>query len=159
MGVFTYQGEAPLLPGQVALFRDEAFIGHSVLPLLRPGEERELDFGADDRVAIDYRFIEGEKGETGLIAQRFEEQRAYDIEITNHHKRPIEILVFDQLPVPLHEDIRVTLLEETTRPSEEDFEGRKGVLVWRASYGPGEARSIRLAYKVSYPEGMQVTGF
>ncbi|WP_455372142.1 mucoidy inhibitor MuiA family protein [Limibacillus halophilus] len=158
-GAFTHEGEAPLLPGVASLFRDGAFVGRLGLPLLRPGEERELDFGLDDRIAVDYRFIEGEKGFTGLINSRQRERRAFEIEVTNHHAQPIEITVFEQLPVALHEDIDVTLLDETTRPSVIDYEDRKGVIAWQGPYQPGETRKIRFAYLVSFPEDLPVAGF
>lgn len=158
-GSFTHEGKAPLLPGEVSLFRDGAFVGRLGLPLMRPGEEREIDFGLDDRIAVDYRFVEGEKGYTGLINSRRSERRAYEIEITNHHAQPIEITVFEQLPVALHEDIDVTLLDETTRPSALDYEDRKGVVAWKGPYQPGETRKIRFAYLVSFPESLPVAGF
>ena len=36
-GEIEYQGEAPLLPGPVAIFRDGMFVGTSAIDLLRPG--------------------------------------------------------------------------------------------------------------------------
>ena len=44
---------SPILPGQVALFRDGTFVGNGRLPQLSPGEEYELGFGADDARARD----------------------------------------------------------------------------------------------------------
>lgn len=49
---FTHGGEAPLLAGAVALYRDGVYIGQGHLPLVVKGEERELGFGADDAVKV-----------------------------------------------------------------------------------------------------------
>lgn len=56
---------SPILPGQVALFRDGTFVGHGRLPQLSPGEEYELGFGADDHVRVRHAIAEEKRGETG----------------------------------------------------------------------------------------------
>ncbi|MGI9462909.1 MAG: mucoidy inhibitor MuiA family protein, partial [Aestuariivirgaceae bacterium] len=49
---FTVNGETPLLPGRVLLFRDNVYMGQGALPLLSPGEDHALGFGTDDRIKI-----------------------------------------------------------------------------------------------------------
>ncbi|MGI9409036.1 MAG: mucoidy inhibitor MuiA family protein, partial [Hyphomicrobiaceae bacterium] len=60
--------EAPLLRGQVMLFRDQTFVGKGRLPQLAGGEMHELGFGADDAVRIKYAKIGETRGESGLIS-------------------------------------------------------------------------------------------
>jgi uncharacterized protein (TIGR02231 family) len=155
----AYDGEEPLLPGPVSVFRDGAFVGSSAMPMLRPGEDVKLSFGVDDKVRIDYRLETGQRSSEGLINKHQRLERRYLIEVTNHHARPMEITVLDQLPVPQDERIEVELLRTTTQVSERDLEKRKGVLAWRATYEPGETRTIRFGYAVTYPEGQAVPAF
>jgi uncharacterized protein (TIGR02231 family) len=155
----TFEGEAALLPGQVSLFRGDAYIGKVALPLTRPGEEVELSFGADDRVRIAYAFDTGERSRKGIFEKRRREERRYRIEVTNHHGRPLDVAVWDQLPVPQDERIQVELLPDSTPPTERDPEGLRGVVVWRRTYPPDEKVRILFGYAVSYPEGEQVPGF
>ncbi|MDH3473256.1 MAG: mucoidy inhibitor MuiA family protein [Rhodospirillales bacterium] len=154
-----HPGEDPLLPGAVNVFRDGAFVGTGDLPLLRPGEAHRLSFGVDEKVRVDYRLVEGERSREGLIKKARRSERRYRTEIANHHARPIEITVLDNLPVPRDERIKVELLDDSTPPSETDFEERKGVLAWTSSYAPAEKREILFGYAVTYPEGESLPGF
>jgi uncharacterized protein (TIGR02231 family) len=55
------KGESPILPGQVSLFRDGAYVGQSTFPLLRPDEEHALYFGTDDQVSVKRKVLKDEK--------------------------------------------------------------------------------------------------
>ncbi len=158
-GEITYEGDAPLLPGPVSVFRDEAFIGTSALALLRPGEDFKLSFGVDDKVRVSYRLETGERSREGIFNKNRRMERRYLIKVANHHKRAMEITVLDQLPVPQDEDIEVELLRTSTKVSERDVEDRKGVLAWRGTYKPGEERIIKFGYAVTYPVDHTVPGF
>ncbi|MDW7708850.1 MAG: mucoidy inhibitor MuiA family protein [Deferrisomatales bacterium] len=153
------QGPAPLLPGPVALFRGDTHVGRVSLPLVRPGEELELSFGADDRVRVVHAFETGERSRRGIFEKRRREERRYRMAVGNHHGRPLEVTVLDQLPVPRDERIHVELLEGSTPPTERDAEGVRGVVAWRRTYQPGEEVTIRFGYAVTYPEGETVPGF
>ena len=155
----TYDGEEPILPGPVSVFRDGAFVGTSAIPMLRPGEDVRLSFGVDDKVRVDYRLETGERSSEGIINKHLRLERRYLIEVTNHHARAMEIAVLDQLPVPRDEAIEVELLRGSTKVSERDVEKRKGVLEWRHTYEPGETRTIKFGYAVTYPDGQAVPGF
>ncbi len=141
------------------MFRDGAFVGTSAIPMLRPGEEVTLSFGVDDKVRVDYRLETGQRSSEGLITKHLRLERRYLIEVTNHHARAMEIAVLDQLPVPRDAAIEVALLRGSTQVSERDVENRKGVLAWRHSYQPGETRTIKFGYAVTYPDGQAVPGF
>jgi uncharacterized protein (TIGR02231 family) len=157
-GEVIYDGDTPLLPGPVALFRDGAFVGRSQLDLLRPGEQVKLSFGQDNRVEVDYRLEQGERSEQGIINKDQRIERRYIAVITNHHMREIEITLLDQIPVPRDERIEVEAIKGTTPPSERDVRKRKGVLAWRNLYAPGEERTIRFGYSVTYPKDTIIHG-
>ncbi|MET4805656.1 uncharacterized protein (TIGR02231 family) [Limibacillus sp. MBR-115] len=158
VGELDYDGEAPLLPGEVSIYRDGAFVGRQSFGLLRPSETREIAFGLDDRIAVEYRLVTGEVASAGIIANDRKESRLYAIKVQNHHARPIAISVLDQLPVSRHEEIEVALLDESTTPSEFDVEERKGVLAWRWNAEPGEVKDLRFGYSIRFPENMAVVG-
>ena len=154
----AYDGIDPLLPGPLSVFRDGAFIGNSSLAMLRPKEEIELGFGIDDKVRIDYRLEDGQQSTAGIFETKQHLDRHYRIEVANHHGKPIEVTVLDQLPVSQDERVDVELWSGTTKPSKQDWQDRKGVLAWTDSYAPDEKRVIRFGYGVTYPEGVAVAG-
>jgi uncharacterized protein (TIGR02231 family) len=155
----TYKGDSPLLPGPWQLQRDGNFVGSHNNPALRPGEKLALAFGADDAIEVDYKLLKNEREKQGLISREVNVQRRYRMTLTNHHKRKLPVSVFDQLPVSRDEDIKVTLADGSTRPSDRDVKDRAGVLEWKRSMDPGEKWIIHFGYDVSYPQDKKVPGF
>jgi uncharacterized protein (TIGR02231 family) len=154
----TYHGAEPLLPGQVAVFRDGAFVGTDVMDMLRPQEKEQLGFGVDDKVRVEYRLEDGEQSTGGLFTENNRVERRYRVEVANHHSKPMEITVLDALPVSQDERIEVEKLSGTTKPTTEDWEDHKGVLAWTYEFKPAEERIINFGYGVTYPEGTMVAG-
>ena len=154
----THVAEEPLLPGPVSVFRDGSYVGLSQIGVTPPGSELKLSFGADDKVKIDYRLVSNGQSEQGLISTARRIERQYRIAVANHHDRPIEITVLDQIPVSQDERISVELLKAGLKPTESDFDGRKGVLAWKFLYKPGEERVIDFRYAVTAPADVPVVG-
>ena len=89
---------SPVLPGAVSLFRDGTFVGTGALPVLSPGEDHELGFGADDQVRVRHAIADEKRGETGLISSARTDSRNYRITVKNMHERAVELVVHDQIP-------------------------------------------------------------
>lgn len=154
----TYQGQEPLLPGQVAVFRDGAFVGNDYMDMLRPQEEEQFGFGLDDKVRVEYRLEDGEQSTEGIFTTANRVERRYRIEVANHHAKPMEITVLDALPVSQDERIEVDQLGGTTKPTDDSWQDHKGVLAWTGEFKPGEEKIIKFGYAVTFPEGMAVAG-
>jgi len=154
----TYEGAEPLLPGQVSVFRDGAFVGTEPMDTLRPKEKEQFGFGIDDKVRVEYRLENGEQSTSGLFTDNRHVERRYRIEIANHHNKPMEVTVLDSLPVSQDERIEVAELGDSTRPTKTDWEAHKGVLAWTYELKPAEERVINFGYAVTYPEGTVVAG-
>ena len=158
-GVVKYADEDPLPAGELAVYRDGAFTGTGYLDILRPGEEAEISFGIDEGVSIAWRYDGEERSSGGIISKRTTVERRYTIEVQNLHRRAFDIEILDRLPVSQHENIEVRLLDSATPPDERDVGDEPGILAWRGRYEPGEERTIKLHYSVSYPKDQVVGGF
>jgi len=154
----TYEGAEPLLPGQVSVFRDGAFVGTEAMDMLRPKEKEQFGFGIDDKMRVEYRLENGEQSTSGIFTDNRHVERRYRIEIANHHGKPMEITVLDSLPVSQDARIEVEQLSDTTRPTTIDWEAHKGVLAWTYELKPAEERVIGFGYALTYPEGTAVAG-
>jgi uncharacterized protein (TIGR02231 family) len=146
----------PYLPGQISLFRDGTFVGTGLLPMLSPGQEHEIGFGADDSVRVRHAVIEDKRGETGLISSSQTDTRSFRITIKNLHERAIAISVLDQMPTSKQQDIKVELTGKTP-PTRRDVDDKRGVLAWETTLQPDEERQIEFGYRVSWPAGKSVT--
>ncbi len=146
---------SPLLPGQVALFRDAVFVGNGSLPLLAPEEEHELGFGVDDSIRVRHALAEEKRGETGIISTSKTDARSYRISVKNQHERAIQVSVLDQIPVSQHADITVELTGKSA-PSRRDVDNKRGVLAWDMKLEPNEERVIEFGYRAAWPAAKKV---
>jgi uncharacterized protein (TIGR02231 family) len=146
----------PLLPGQIALFRDATFVGNGRIPLLAPGEEHELGFGIDDSVRVRHVVAEEKRGESGIITTSKTDARSYRITVKNLHERPIPVTVLDQIPVSQNADIKVELTGKTA-PTKRDVDDKRGILAWEMTLAPDEERAIEFGYRVTWPAAKRVT--
>ena len=153
------KGDAPILPGQVSLFRDGAFIGKDYLQMLRPGDEADLGFGIDDNITVSRNTLKDERSEVGMITKDNVLERHYVTEIKNLRKTPVEIALFDVIPASRDESVRIEILKDATTPNyETDIKNKKGVTAWNFTLKPQEEVKAKLGWKVSWPKGKNISG-
>ena len=141
---------SPLLPGAVSLFRDGTFVGTGAFPVLSPGEDHELGFGADDQVRVRHAVSEDKRGETGLISSARTDSRNFRITIKNMHERAVQLVVHDQIPVSQNQDIKVDIVGPTA-PTKKDIDDKRGVIAFESKLEPEEERVIEFGYRVTWP--------
>ncbi len=156
MASFTLDGETPLLPGVVMLYRDGVFMGQGGLPLLAPGEDAKLGFGADDLIKVKRVEVNRMSGEEGLISTSNVETRAYDITVKNLHDFAVPVTILDQVPYSTWEEVTVDALPGMTAPTIRDFEKKRGVLAWNLDIEPKAEELIKHGFKVKLPRDMKV---
>ena len=153
---FVNDDEAPLLPGEVAIHRDGAYVGKARLKLTAPGDTVELGFGADDKVKVTRVPLRRRENEPSWIGQTKTDLREFKTTVKNLHAQPIRITVVDRLPFSENAAIQVEQLRETTPPTEKQVGDKRGVMAWSWDYAPGEQKEIRLAYRLKWPADRDV---
>ncbi len=156
MASFTLNGETPLLPGVVMLYRDGVFMGQGDLPMLAPGEEAKLGFGADDLIKVKRVEVKRMSGEVGIISTSNVETRAYDVTVKNLHDFAVPVTILDQMPFSTWEEITVETLPGMTAPSIRDFEKKRGVFAWNLDVEPKAEALIKHGFKVTMPQDLKV---
>ncbi len=157
LSTFKYQGESPLLAGNASLYRNGGFVGNVFLKQVLPSEEIKLSFGEDDKVKIIFQPDPDKKRKDGLLfGKRKVVERYYQVSITNQHKKPYTITLYDVFPVAADEKISVKKLGEA--PDKTDIDDKKGVVAWLRTLEPGKKIKLKYGYSVSYPEDRMVDG-
>lgn len=146
-----YAGAAPLPAGQVSLYQDGAMVGRTSFAGLAPGAQLEASFGVDDRIEVSYNLQHDRRGSEGLLRRQQRQERAFLIEVSNRHTRPMPILVIDQIPNSRDERIRIELSADSDPPTVRDLDEQPGILGWQHDYAPGQQRRIRFGYQAVYP--------
>ena len=153
---FTHEGIAPILPGEVSLYRDGVFTGRGQLPLIVQGEEKELGFGPDDAVKIARVELKRAKGESGIIAASSTDEQHYKITVKNLHDWVMPVTIIDQVPISEDDKIMVELLPMTTEPSERNYNDKLGVFAWSYDLKPQEEKAITLSYELKWPAKREI---
>jgi uncharacterized protein (TIGR02231 family) len=149
---FNESEDAPLLPGQVAIYRDGVYVGRGRMPAASKDETVRLGFGADDKVKIERSVVRRNEGSAGLIVTSKTDERSFKTSVRNGHDFPIRVVVQDQLPVSENEDIQVEMLPSTTPPTTTNVHDKRGVLEWAFEAKPGEVKDISFAWRVRWPK-------
>jgi uncharacterized protein (TIGR02231 family) len=150
---FTYAADMPLDAGRVQLFRDDAFVGFAVLPLILPGADVRMPFGVDERIRITMHEEGTGSGRRGVLNNKRADESKRTFEITSFHATAMPIEVIHRIPVAKNSDIKVEVLDGATPPTVQDLDGRQGVYLWRLTGEPRKAEKIRHYYSVRYPRG------
>jgi uncharacterized protein (TIGR02231 family) len=148
---FKHAEDAPLLPGRVAIYRDGVYVGRGQMAMTAKDEDVRLGFGADDHIKIVRSTVRQVEGSAGIINSAKTERREYKTSIRNGHDAPIRVVIEDQAPVSEIDDVKVELLPATTPPTEKDVRNRRGIMAWSLEVAPGEAKDIRIAWRVRWP--------
>ena len=109
--------------------------------------ELPITLGAEPRIAIERKSVADKSSDVFLSSNR-ERVFTYDILVRNNKKEAITIQVKDQYPLSSNENIKVELLES----SGAQVDKLKGELSWDLQLAAGEAKTLRLSYKVRYPK-------
>jgi len=149
--LFTFKGEVPMQGGEVQLYRDGAFVGVAAIDSLLPGAKARIPFGVDERVRVVVRDEPKQSGDKGLIGRQRIEEHKQRVEVTNYHAVPVTIEVIDRVPVTENKDVRVEILKGATSPTQEDLDGKSGVMLWRSVTQPQQTTTVRHYYAVRYP--------
>ena len=143
--------EAPLLAGRVSLYRDGIFVGRGMLALTPKDETLRLGFGADEKVKVARVLTRRLEGSAGIISSAKTDEREFKTTVRSGHSRPMRIVVEDQIPTSEVAEIQVEMLPGTTPPTERDVRDRRGVLAWSFDAAPGEAKEIKLGWRLRWP--------
>lgn len=156
----TLNGEAPLLPGQVNLFRDNAFIGQAFQPMLRPGEETDLAFGINDQIVMKRQVVNDKQSESGVIASMLSRQIQVDTAFQNLLKIPATIEVYEATPKSQDDRIKVALDDKFTTPGYTDDTNKiTGMKKWvLRDLAPQAKQSVKLGYTVTWPKELMLQG-
>lgn len=154
---FTVAGTGPQLPGLVNLFRDGVYVGQGSLPLLNPTEKTELGFGGDDLLKVTRAEVKRVAGEEGFLTSSNIDERAWDITVKNLHTAAMPVRVVDRVPFTASKDIEIAEIPAMTPPTVRDLDKKRGVLAWDFTLEPQAENSLKTGYKISWPEGMQVS--
>ena len=149
--VFSHEDEAPLLPGQVFLHRDGAYIGRGQIGLVAPGDKVELGFGADDKLKVTRAPVRRRENDPTWLGQTRTDLREFRTVVKSLHAQPVKVTVTERIPFSEVSTITIETLPQTTPPTEKQVGDKRGVSAWTFDLAPAAEKEIKLAYRIKWP--------
>jgi uncharacterized protein (TIGR02231 family) len=152
-----------LLPGNMNIFLDNDYVGRSDLVRVASGETFEMFLGIDEGIKVTRNEVSRKVDEGSFLSRRKKTDLVYAIEIQNNKRNPVNIVVYDQLPISQHSDIEVRSTRIQPEPSAPDPDNAneraaQGMLKWNLTIPAGGKQEIRIEFFVRHPLDMDVTG-
>ena len=156
---FIHIEDAPLLAGQVMIYRDGIFVGRDNLKFTSSGDKASLGFGADDAVKIIRIPVKKRENDAGFWGNTRVDVQDFKTTAKNLHKFPVKLTIVDRIPVSENTAVIVEALSTNTPPTEKAIEDKRGVMSWVYDVNPAESRDVRLGWRVKWPADRELSTF
>jgi hypothetical protein len=145
----------PMLEGEINVFVDNDFINRTYLNTIVPTDTLELALGVEERIRTEKILINKFMESKGILGGTKQITYEYEIQAINNRETEEVIWIYDQLPIPMNEKIKIELLlpEKDKNKLKNDQQ-----LVWRLKLKPGEKKILPIKFQVQFPENQNVYG-
>jgi uncharacterized protein (TIGR02231 family) len=156
------KADKELLSGPVNVYLGGRYIGKTYLGEKRPGEEFFLNLGADREVKVKREKFKDKIKETyfGKIQRgTIVREMAYKITTENLKSRSITLKLLENISISGTDKIEIKDTRLSPEPSERNYQGREGVMLWEYKLDPEEKREVSIKFVVTYPKDESPMGF
>lgn len=143
--------ELDLIPGPTNVYFGGVYVGVSEIDTRNVSDTLRLSFGRDDQVVV-LRKLKKEYSEKRVIGNYKKDSYMYKIAVRNNRSTPIDIKVYDQIPVSQNSDITISVDELSGGISSEET----GEVVWSLKINSGNVTGKEIGYTVKYPKQSNV---
>lgn len=137
-----------LMEGEANVFFENTFVGKSILDPSQASDTLRFSLGRDNGLRIEREKLHDYTSRK-VIGTNRTQTVAWKITVRNTRPEPVELALYDQIPVSRNSTITVT--EEELSGGELNREN--GTVVWNLRLAPGEQRNLVLRYHVKSPKG------
>lgn len=140
---------APVI-GTMNAFLDGSFVGNVTLKTpAAVGEEFDVFLGPDQRMQLKRILKRGDVEKSGLFGGKVEVVNQWEIEVSNFTKKPRQIAVYDQFPVPADPNVATKYIGASRAESTKDA---NGILTWKLDVKSGEKIKFDFSYSLTFPK-------
>lgn len=143
--------ELELIPGPTNVYFGGAYVGMSEINTRNVSDTLSLSFGRDNKVLV-MRKLKNELSTKKVIGSSKKDVYQFEIVIRNNRDVPIEIEVFDQIPISRNSEITVT----SDQISGAQYNLENGELKWKHTISPSNLVTMDMGYSVKYPKNYTI---
>ncbi len=147
------------LPGSGNIYLDGTFVGKAPVDLVQPTQEFWIWLGVDQGVSVKRKLLERKESERGLFGKGKRLNCRYEFEIKNNKQTPVELVLWDQLPIAPKNTISVELVQPKYSSDTDTLKmNSQKYIEWLYQLAPGQEIKTPFEFQVSWPEGTQIWG-
>ena len=150
-GFTNNSGELILGTDRAQFYLDGTFVGQRYMDLIAEGDEAELSFGPIEGLRLERIVQDRQQGDRGVITRSNQEVEQVEITLRNLTGRDWDVRMRDRVPYSEQEDLEITW-QSSPMPTEENVDGKRGVLEWRFDMAPGAEQRVTLSHTLKWPE-------
>lgn len=139
------------LPGEASIYTEGTYAGITYLNPYQAEEELVISMGVDSNLVTERKQTNNLKDKSLLGTTRIVDKN-YEITVKNNKTTPVEIKVYDRIPISQNKEIKV---EDATYEGAE-FDEKKGILFWTIKLEPKQVTKKQISYKIKYPKNKRV---
>lgn len=133
--------------GTANLFFEDTYVGQMALNVQQLEDTLSLSLGRDKNIIV-HRTTKRESPNKLFSGGKKTDSRIIDIQIRNKKKHPIYIVVKDQFPITVSDDIEII----RERYKKADLEENTGMLTWKLTVPAYQKTEVDFRYAVKYPK-------
>lgn len=154
--------DAPLLPGQVAVFSNGNYVGKQYVPYTQQNKELLLSVGVSDDISVTRKQVKKFEDDSGVVRSIRRIQTGYEIEVENHGSQAAVVNIVEPSPVSRNDEIKVALTKVVPAALDAKDDKRvqkdEGVLEWQVALEPKKKGKVEYESSVEFASGTNVTG-
>ena len=137
-----------LLPGQSSIFFNGKYIGKSFINTIFAEETLDLYLGKDRNISLSRYRDNSETLKPVSVGNDVSQRYAYTIDVKNGKSMPINLVVYDQIPVINNKTIKLDDIKYTGA----NYDKKTGLVTWNFDLNPNETKKLNLSFKLTYPK-------
>ena len=140
--------EYDLIPGRASIYFDKDYVGTTNLSTDSFQDSLQVSLGVDEGIIVERKKLR-DFSESTFFGNKVQDNYTWDINLRNNKSREIEIKVKDLIPISSDENLEI----ENTQLSKGNYNKETGIITWTVKLQPGESKSIKFGYRLTYPKG------
>jgi hypothetical protein len=141
-----------LLEGEANIFFESTFVGKTILDVRYVSDTLNISLGRDKSVTVQREKVKDYTSKK-FFGSKAETTRDWKITVKNNKSQPINMILFDQIPVSTVQEIEVT----PEQLSGGELNKELGEVKWKFILPSAKKNELELMYKVKYPKDRALT--
>lgn len=141
-----------LVDGPANVYYEDSYVGESQISTAGINDTLDLSLGRDNDIRVDRKELE-DRTSRKIIGSDRKQTMTYEITVKNTTAAPIHLVLRDQVPVSMNDQIKVQVLEL----SGGDLNEPEGIVEWPMDLQPGASNKVTLSFEIQHPKGWDVS--